>query len=163
MRAKRGGSTTATATDVVLILLVAAGLVGVIFYAYSSYRIGEKFGKWSTPYFAVYLVLLLAALSPVAQAEPIASPLAVLMSVVSWLLYTHIVLRKRIVSALLPIRVAAVLLGLLALVVFPMMPQAAAGFAVLYRVGAVLGWLGGVRASGKTAADQPAPAPPDGP
>jgi len=139
---------------------VAAGVVGVAFYAYSSYKIGEKFGKWSAPYFAVYVVLLLAALSPTAQVEPLASPLAILMSVVSWVLYTHLVLRQRVVQAVLPVRVAAVALGLLALVVFPILPQAAVGFALLYRAGAAVGWMAGVRAYGQGDARPTAPAAP---
>lgn len=149
----------ADAAEVALWLLALAGLVGVVFYGFASYKIGEKFGKWGSPYFAVYAVLFLAALVPTPASEPVANPLALLMSLVSWLLYTHLVLRHRIVGALLPVRVAAILLGLLALVVFPLLPDMAAVFALLYRGGVLGGWLAGARAHRKARGEETAPAP----
>jgi hypothetical protein len=64
------------------------------------------------------------------------------------------------VGALLPVRVAAIVLGLLALVVFPLLPQAAGAFALLYRAGAVVGWLVGARAAGRPEEAPPPPPPP---
>lgn len=146
----------ADGADLLLATLVAAGLVGMAFHGFASYKIGEKIGKWGSPYFAVYVVLLMAALAPTAQSEPVASPLGVLMSLVSWVLYTHLVMRHRIVGALLPVRVAAIVLGLLALVVFPLLPQGAEVFTVLYKLAVVGGWLAGVRAYGRGRQERPA-------
>lgn len=159
-RRRREGGATVTNADIALAVFAVAGLVGAVFYAYSSYKIAEKFGKWSSPYFAVYVVLLLAALSPAAQVHPITSPLAILMSVVSWILYSHVVLRQKIVRRVLPVRIAAIVIGLLALVIFPLLPQLALGFALLYRAGASAGWLAGLLASGKEGEKAPPPSAP---
>jgi hypothetical protein len=141
-------------------IIATAGAIGVGFYGYSSYRIGQKFGKWGAPYFAVYAVLLIAALTRASDPDPISGPVGVAMSLVSWALYTQLVLRRRIVRAVAPVRYGAVVLGLLALVVFPLLPQAAAGFALLYHAGAVTGWLAGARVSGRQPPQgPPSPAP----
>ena len=132
--------------DIALALILVAGAVGVAFYGYSSHRIGAKHGKWSSPYGAVYAALLVSTLAGGAAAE-FDRPTAVIMSLVSWVLYSHLVLRKVIVKGIWPIRAAAVFLGFLALVLFPLFTLFSTGpdlFAFLYRAAAFTGWVIGV-------------------
>lgn len=125
-----------------LVLIIAAGAVGVAFYGYSSFRIGERFGMASVVYPAVYFALLASALAP-AAAPALDRPTAIVMSVVSWGLYTAALLRSRVVKRHLGLEVAATGLGFIALVVFPVIAPVL--FAVLYRGAAVTGWVAGAR------------------
>ncbi len=132
--------------DVFLALLIVGGSVGVAFYGYSSHRIGARHGKWSAPYGAVYAALLVSTLFGGAAAE-FDRPSAVLMSLVSWVLYSHLVLRRVIVKGNWPLRAAAVFLGFLALVLFPLFTLFSAGpdlFALMYRAAAFGGWVIGI-------------------
>lgn len=127
------------------LLLVVAGATGVAYYAYSSHRIGAAFGMASVPYAAVYAALLVSAFSPAIAS--IDRPVALLMSLVAWGLYTATVVRSRAAKILVPVKVAGVAVGFLALVVFPLFspPSLELVLLVLYRGAAVGGWVVGAR------------------
>jgi hypothetical protein len=126
-------------------LLITGGAVGVAFYGYSSHKIGERFGVASAPYAAVYGVLLVVTLSGSPQGFD--TPTALLMSLITWGLYTHSLLKSKIVRERFGLQLIAIGIGFLALVVFPLFTREVlqAVFAALYRGAALVGWLVGAK------------------
>lgn len=144
--ARYGVVATALIPDEVLtVLLIAAGATGVAYYGYSSHQIGRAFGMVSVPYPGVYAALLLTAFSPAVQSFD--RPAAILMSLVSWGLYSAALFRSKVVKRHLGIQVAAVGIGFVALVVFPLISLASIALTVnvLYRSAAIVGWTLGAR------------------
>jgi hypothetical protein len=126
-------------------VLILGGAVGVAFYGLSSHRIGARFGLVSVPYAAVYGVLLVVAFSGSAQAFDL--PTAVLMSMITWGLYTHTLLKSKLIKRRLAVQIPAIGIGFLALVIFPLFTVAGLQtvFAVLYRGAALAGWIAGAK------------------
>lgn len=131
--------------EVLLAVLILGGAIGVAFYGLSSHRIGARFGLVSVPYAGVYGMLLVVALSGSAQAFDF--PTAVLMSLITWALYTHTLLKSRIIKRRLSVQIPAIGIGFLALVLFPLFTVAGLQtvFAVLYRGAALFGWIAGAK------------------
>lgn len=131
--------------EFLLAVLVLGGAVGVAFYGLSSHRIGARFGLVSVPYAGVYGLLLVTALTGTVQAFDL--PTAVLMSLITWGLYTHTLLKSKIIKRRLALQIPAIAIGFLALVVFPLLTAAGLQtvFAVLYRSAALFGWIAGAK------------------
>lgn len=131
--------------EVWTLLLVAAGAVGVAYYGYTSHKIGRHFGMVSVPYAAVYAALLLTAFAPAIQS--VDRPAAIVMSLVSWGLYSAALFRAKVVKRHLALQAAAVGIGFFALVLIPLfsLAQLALTFNVLYRAAALVGWAIGAR------------------
>jgi len=129
-----------------LVLLAVAGAAGVSFYGYSSRRIGERFGMVSAPYAAVYAALLMSVLL-FSTAPSFDQPLAVLMALLSWILFSVTILRARVIKHSLTFQLGAVAIGFLALVLFPLFtgPVLRDVFAALYRAAALIGWVIGAK------------------
>lgn len=126
-------------------LIVAAGAAGVAYYAYSSHKIGSTFGMASVPYGALYAALIVSAFAP--GLSSVDRPAALAMSLVAWGLYSISVTRSKLVKGIRPLKAAAVGVGFLALVVFPLFSVPALEFVlqVLYRGAALGGWAVGAR------------------
>jgi len=137
--------------EVWLAVILAAGATGVAYYGYSSHKIGQHFGMVSVPYAAVYAALLVMTFAP--AIGTIDRPAAVVMSLVSWALYTRALLASKVVKRHIAVQGAAVAVGFLALVIFPLFPLLAPSsqgdlsttLNALYRLAAVVGWTVGAR------------------
>jgi len=127
-------------------LLIIGGAAGVTFYGYSSHRIGQRFGVLSAPYAAIYAALFLSVLF-LSTAPSFDQPIAVLMALISWGLYSHTLLRSRLIKRRLAIQLPAVAIGFLALVLFPLFTGVILRdvFAALYRGAALMGWTVGTK------------------
>lgn len=126
-------------------LLLVAAAAGIGYYGYSSHRIGSHFGMVSVPYAGIYAALLVTALAP--GVSNVDRPAAVIMSLVSWGLYTRTVTGARAVRLHPRVRGAAVAVGFFALVLIPLFspPALATTVNFLYRLAAVVGWVAGAR------------------
>src|SRR5689334_412022 len=105
----------------------------------------------SMPYAAVYAALLITTFAPAIQT--VDRNVAVVMAVVSWGLYTRTLMSRLAVRFTPLVRGALVVIGFLALVIFPLLhllfPEAQGGFflviVAMYRLAAVGGWVVGAR------------------
>jgi hypothetical protein len=126
-------------------IFIAAGAVGVAYYGYSSHKIGKFFGMVSVPYAALYCALIVTTLSPAAQT--VDRQAAVIMSLVSWGLYSRTLFGSMVVKHVPVVHAAAVAIGFVALVLIPLFAvrELSVTLNILYRLAAVAGWTVGAR------------------
>jgi hypothetical protein len=128
-----------------LALFVGAGAVGVAYYGYSSHKIGQYFGMVSVPYAAVYCALIVTTLSP--SAQTIDRQGAIVMSLVSWGLYSRTLFGSKVIKHVPIVHALGVGIGFLALVVIPLFAvhELSLTLNIMYRLAAVVGWTVGAR------------------